>query len=580
MLRHCPDHSVTLELGGRTGVTPTPHQGQGGSHKAEQEKETQKIKKLNQQARPMNGGKPELAPPTECEGEDSNGVCGLPLLRLMPRWFSEALGNRRDGGGPTPYLSSPGARPRGAGCKGETEMWSVYAPLLRNRKFRLLTAGQVTSQLGDFVGYIAVMAILYQLTGSSLLVGTYMGVQALAGLLVGPAAGAVVDRWDRRSIMIFSDLIRAVLVVMLVFVHAAWQVLLVAMFKSVATSLFNPAKTALTPRIVGKEHLPAALSLQQTLQGTVQILGPVLGGLAVGLLEIRGAFAVDAATFLISGLSLLLFRVEPEAAGANGSQPETAGQPDQSRAGWLSGYRQVLANAVFARLALMRGLSLVGVWAINVVLVAYAYETLRAGHFGYGMLTSALGAGAILGSLSSSLLAKRGHPFGRMAAAAGVIATCIVGAGFARFPLLAYALFLGAGVGIGVYNVNFAVLLQTSVPDEYLGRAAAGMQVVDQLIILLSLAAGGVLADAFGVRIVLVIGAVLIGSTGLIAVVTKRIRAAAATPDAPGTAELGLRVKRVGVTVHDQTARCERAGVAAVVDKGENSIIIGYDGNG
>jgi MFS family permease len=404
-------------------------------------------------------------------------------------------------------------------------MWSIYAPLLRNRKFALLTAGQMTSQVGNFVGYVAVMAILYQLTGSSLLVGTYMGAQALAGLLVGPAAGAVVDRWDRRSIMIFSDLIRAVLVLALVFAHAAWQVLLVAMVKSVAASFFNPAKTALTPRIVGKEHLPAALSLEQTLQGTVQILGPVLGGLAVGIVGIRGAFAVDAATFLISCLSLLLFRVEPEAAGVDGSQPGRSGQSLQGRAGWLSGYRQVLADGLFARLALMRGLSLVGVWAMNVVLVAYAYETLGVGHFGYGILTSALGAGAILGSLSSSLLAKRGHPFGRMGAAAGVIAACIAGAGLARFPLLAYALFLGAGVGIGVYNVNFAVLLQTSVPDEYLGRAAAGMQVVDQLIILLSIAAGGVLADAFGVRTVLETGAVLIGSTGLIAVAATRSNA-------------------------------------------------------
>ncbi|HLN61155.1 MAG TPA: hypothetical protein VK464_06330, partial [Symbiobacteriaceae bacterium] len=111
-------------------------------------------------------------------------------------------------------------------------MWAVYLPVLRNKRFLLLAAGQLTSQLGNFVGYIAVMALLYRLTGSSMVVGLYLGAQVVAGLVFGPLAGPLVDRMDKRRLMIASDLVRALLVLALPWAGAAWQVLAIAVAKA------------------------------------------------------------------------------------------------------------------------------------------------------------------------------------------------------------------------------------------------------------------------------------------------------------------------------------------------------------
>ncbi len=271
--------------------------------------------------------------------------------------------------------------------------------------------------------------------------------------------------------------------------------------------------------------------------------------------------------------------MEPEESVTETGEEAAAGGKAKGLTGMLQGYRQILKDATFARLAIMRTFSLVGVWAANVVLVAFAYEILQVGHFGYGLLSSAIGAGTILGSLSSGWLSKRGQPFGRMAIAAGVIALCLSAGALAQSPIQAYAMFFLTGLGIGVYNVNAVLVLQTSVSNEYLGRAAAGMQIVDQLIVLLALGASGLVADAFGIRTVMVAGALIIGLSGLIGLVKRRTETATEQTSTPtADSDQGLRVKRVDLTVHDSSRRGTREGVAAVMDEGENSIIIGYDG--
>lgn len=465
-------------------------------------------------------------------------------------------------------------------------MWSSYAPVLRNRQFLLLTAGQVTSQLGNYIGYIAVMALIYKLTGSSLLVATYMGAQAGMALLVGPLAGSVVDSRDKRTLMLVSDCLRGLLVLTLPFVTAAWQVILIAMLKSALATFFNPAKTALTPRILSKEQLSAAFSLEQLLGSIAQILGPAVGGILVSLIGIAGALWLDGATFFVSALSILMIRLGAPTAVSDekGAMGQTNGWQD-----WVTGYKALLANPVFTRLTAMKSCSLIGVWAVNVVLVAFAFQVLGNGNTGLGLISSCLGAGTVLGSFLNAPVARWMQPFGLMGVSGIVIGLLLGSTGFATAPWFAYGLFFAAGLLIAVYNINFAVQFQHAVPERLLGRAAACTQIIDNMIVLASLAVSGYLADAFGVRPIMITGGLMVSVAGLLALTAPGTVTAAAGGrsarqvdsqprelcDAGDSAARSHIVKPV-VKVHDHAGRTV---TAAMADGGENSIVIGYDGN-
>jgi Na+/melibiose symporter-like transporter len=138
------------------------------------------------------------------------------------------------------------------------------ALLLHNPQFRRLWIAQVVSQLGDWFNAVAVYALLLDLTNSATLVAAMMVVQLLPLALVGPIAGVVVDRMSRRTLMIGADLARAVLFTGLIFVRSADQIWLAFVLVSlgvVATAFFEPARTAMLPDVVPREHLITANAL-------------------------------------------------------------------------------------------------------------------------------------------------------------------------------------------------------------------------------------------------------------------------------------------------------------------------------
>jgi MFS family permease len=455
-------------------------------------------------------------------------------------------------------------------------MWAVYLPVLRNKRFLLLAAGQLTSQLGNFVGYIAVMALLYRLTGSSMVVGLYLGAQVVAGLVFGPLAGPLVDRMDKRRLMIASDLVRALLVLALPWAGAAWQVLAIAVAKAAVGALFQPAKVAMVPRVLGRDELNAGISFEQTAGNLVQVLGPALGGVVVGFFGVATGFALAAATFLLSALALLLLRVDAGTAEAEAGRP--------ARQGWWSGYREVAANGPFLRLVASKAVVLVGCQAVTVVLLAYALDVLHSGHGGFGLISTCLGAGAVAGSLLHAPVSRRVKPGAVMAGAALLVGLSVGLASQAVVPALGFLLFVGAGVGIGAYNASFAVTFQRRVPEQHLGKAAAGSQLVDNLIILAALAGGGLLADLLGVRLVMLAAGAVVVLGGLTGLAVGRV--AAPQPEqgrepeqAAAAAEGRPQVVRVRVAVSDYGPARQAAGARAAVDDGQNSISIGYDGN-
>src|SRR5689334_4149758 len=191
---------------------------------------------------------------------------------------------------------------------------SVYLSLLRtNRNFRLLYIGQTISQLGDWFNTVAVYALLLDLTGSATAVAWMLIVQMLPIALVGPVAGVVVDRLNRRRIMIAADVLRGCLMFGLLFIRRAdqiWIAYVVTALTVAAQAFFEPARTATIPNVTSADELLPANALSSATWSAMLAIGASLGGLVSEIFGRNVAFVINALSFFVSALFIASTRYD------------------------------------------------------------------------------------------------------------------------------------------------------------------------------------------------------------------------------------------------------------------------------
>ena len=179
-----------------------------------------------------------------------------------------------------------------------------YLQLLReNKSFRNLWFGQVVSELGDWLNSIAIYALILRLSDSGMAMAGAMMAKLLPIVLISPIAGVVVDRMSRKTVMIVSDLLRFLVVLGFLFVEdqsTLWFIYALVIIEISLSGFFEPARSAIIPSLVPKEHLVTANALSGSTWSVMLAFGAALGGVVVSLFGIRVAFIVDAFTFLIS----------------------------------------------------------------------------------------------------------------------------------------------------------------------------------------------------------------------------------------------------------------------------------------
>src|SRR5438067_4462178 len=179
-----------------------------------------------------------------------------------------------------------------------------YLELLRsNRGFRFLWFGQVVSQMGDWFDTIAVYTIALTLTGSTRSVALIMVARFLPSVVMGPLSGVVADRFSRRTIMIASDIVRAVVVLGFLFIRRPdqmWLVYVLTVLQLAFSAFFEPAKTAAIPSIVSERELLSANAISSVTWSAMLTLGAALGGFVAGWFGTNAAFILDSLTFIAS----------------------------------------------------------------------------------------------------------------------------------------------------------------------------------------------------------------------------------------------------------------------------------------
>src|SRR5919199_1425970 len=206
-------------------------------------------------------------------------------------------------------------------------MDSTNNSLLKNARFLRLWIGQGTSFLGDAVSMVALVVLVVQVTGSASAVGGAL-IARLLPTVASPLAGVLADRLDRRLVLVASDLVRAALVLGLVFARDLGTIYVLIFLMGLARTLFHPTIRAAFPSVVGGGDLTRANALISGTFSVAETAGPALGGLLVATVGVDAAFVLDAATYLVSAALLSLIplpRPQREEEGAGFGQDLKAG---------------------------------------------------------------------------------------------------------------------------------------------------------------------------------------------------------------------------------------------------------------
>jgi MFS family permease len=354
----------------------------------------------------------------------------------------------------------------------------VYLKLLRtNRNFRLLYIGQAISQLGDWFNAVAVYALLLDLTGSATAVAWMLITQYLPVALVGPLAGVVVDRVNRRRLMINADLVRGALILGLLLVRRGDQVWIayVVMALSVAASaFFEPARTATIPNVTSAEELLPANALSAATWSAMLAIGASVGGVVTAAFGRDVAFVANAASFFCSAFFIARTRYD--------ATPTAKAQP--SGFGALSGVTDLVEGLRYVRrqshvaalMCVKAGWGLAG--GVLLLLTVFGQRVFPIGHgsaAGIGVLYGARGLGAGLGPIALRwILGQQPKKLRRTIGPAffivGIFYMALAGA---RSLPIAAACVLLAHFGGSILWVFSTVLLQLEVPDHFRGRVFA-----------------------------------------------------------------------------------------------------------
>lgn len=390
--------------------------------------------------------------------------------------------------------------------------------VLRQHNFALLWFGQLVSSVGDWVLLIALPFYVYEQTGSALATGTMVIVENLPNLLFSSLAGVFVDQWDRKRTMVIADLLRAAVLLLLPLLGSSgrlWIVYPVAFASSTITQFFIPAKSALIPRLVGRQHLIEANTLNSLGDHLTSLIGPALGGVFLGLLGLTGVVLIDAASYLISGA--LIFFISLPAAPPE-EQADATTRPTVWR-DWLAGLRLVKSERLIAALFAVMGVAMLGQGIIGVLWVVFVREILQGSALEYGWVQVAVAVGGLIGGLVMGYAGKMLPP-GRLIGLSGMAIGLLL---LATFNLPSLPLILALQVLVGIAAVGFFVtvqtLLQTSTANQYLGRIFGTYRAINGLLQLGGQGLASALGDRLGVVPMLDASGVLYFLGGVVALI-------------------------------------------------------------
>jgi MFS family permease len=442
-------------------------------------------------------------------------------------------------------------------------VWRTYRELLRNRPLTRLLLGEFVSSIGDWLYLVALVVLVYRETHDPVVLGIIGAARLLPYVFLSIPAGIVADRFDRRHVLLVSDLVRAgcmIVLAWLVFVHASIvAITAVAILAACFSPLFYPAIGALIPSLVRNEaEYGPANSAWATLDNLAWIVGPGIAGVILATGSIETAFLINAATFGVIGVVLWSLPsskpVPIEATGRDGATA-TASAGEWRRILGRRVPRSIDLSAV-SGVVLLDMLAWFAFGGVNILIVILAIDTFRGGEAATGFLNVATGVGGTIGAILSGVLVLRPRLGAAILISGGTLAASILLLGIAPTLNLAFVAIAIASVGHLVLDVTRTTILQRVVPDAFRGRFTGILMTTSGGSEALGTLAIPILAAIYGLGIVL--GVVAVAMVGGILIGVILIGRAADVAIGPFDAEL-RRIARLPVFGGLSASRVEGA---------------------
>jgi MFS family permease len=396
-----------------------------------------------------------------------------------------------------------------------------FLHLLRsNRNYRTTWMAQVVSEVGDNFNNIAVFALVMQQTHSGLAVGGVMLSRAVGILIAGPIAGVALDRFDRRRIMVASDLVRSIIALaFLLTIHErnVGLLLFLSGLLMFASPFFTSGRASILPRIATRDELHTANSLTQTTAWTSVALGSFLGGAVASWFGFQVAFVFNALSFLFSALFIGRLR-SPGGSGFTASRDDVEPHERHPLRDYVDGLRYMRSVPLLFALALVGVGWATGGGAAQVLFSLFGEVVFKRGAAGIGEVWGCAGIGLILGGILANTWGRR-LSFERYKWLV-VICFTVHGGSYILFSLSpSYALalvFIGLSrLSIAVNNVLNMTQVLRHTPDAYRGRVTSTMESMVWATMMLSMSVASFFSQAHSPREIGVVAGVCSSMTAV-----------------------------------------------------------------
>lgn len=390
--------------------------------------------------------------------------------------------------------------------------WRQTFAALKHRNYRLFFAGQLISLVGTWMQNTAQSWLVYQLTGSKLLLGIVAAVGSAPLLLFSMWGGSVADRHPKRVVLLFTQ--SAMMLLAFVFAGLVWSgwvrpwhIMALAALGGIAMAFDMPARQAFVVEMTSREDLLNAVSLNSSVFNGARVVGPAVAGFLMAQAGLAMCFFLNGLSFVAVLAGLMMMRLPPFVPPAT---------PTSTWQHAMDGFAYAVRRRRVRTLLLL--VAIVGVfgWSYSVLLPAFARDELGVGTRGYGMLLSANGIGALCGALTvatyGNRLPHRLLVFGGL----GFFSLMLLLLAVTRNCYLAMALLALAGAGMLLYLSTSNTVIQTSIEDSMRGRVMGLWALMFGGMMPLGGLVAGVLSHWLGVPRTVALGAIICGTTALV----------------------------------------------------------------
>lgn len=407
---------------------------------------------------------------------------------------------------------------------------SRFAMLWRNRDLRLLLLAGLVSQTGDWILATGIAFQVYALTGSTLASAAALLASQAPQVVLGSVAGVLVDRWDRRRVMVVVNLLLSVVLIPLFWVQdpgQVWIIVVVVAVNGCLTPFFAAAEVTMLPAVVESEHLVTANAVNAQVRNVSRLVGAALGGLIIAGGGLLWLAVVDIATFLLAALLLSLIRHRPTV---------TDVQPWRPVRDWVEGLATIRGSRTLLVLVFFFAVSGVGEAVMGTLFAPFVHDVLGGSAGSFGTILAAQAVGGIAGGLVVTAVGHRFAP--RTLFAWGAVAFGVGDLALFLYPLLSKevwpAIVIIALVGVpgAALFAGMLTVFQNGTDERVRGRVYGTLITVQNLAMLLSTYAAGSLAVHVGITAVITTqGAVYVIAGVVVLVALHNDRSADRRPD-------------------------------------------------